>query len=182
MTVKDYWVEVRAQQAELDKQYPAGVVHIAPRAGGQCTAVSTEIAARRIVEGTFRVATADDIAALDRRMAENKAIGDAATLRNLGLTKLMSKFYPPRWPTTAPKPITDTADTQTDTAARIINALQPLHDQLAALHTRVDALTAALTVPPPAPPAAPVMADARPAPALRWWKRAFLRVWHRRRP
>jgi hypothetical protein len=80
MDLKAYYQKIRETESKLVDRFPV-LVSCQTEDGGKagvCTEVSRSLAAKMLVEGTGREATADEVRAFRRAQAEAKRAADAA--------------------------------------------------------------------------------------------------------
>jgi len=94
--IQSWWQRVRATQADLNARFPEGVMWVQPTNdpqrntyGGLAVQVSTETAAKMIVNGHATEATEGDIAKAQEQAKENLMLSQAQELRNNGAVKVI---------------------------------------------------------------------------------------------
>jgi hypothetical protein len=103
MDIHSFYKDVRAKEAELEKNYPDRVVHITSlenkeknvTSGATCSS-TPRMAAERIVNGTHRIATQDEIDGFLRLQAVNRDNTLRAEIqkRNQIVTVLPGEAFP----------------------------------------------------------------------------------------
>lgn len=88
MDVRQYWADVRKMRTQLEAEYASGSLHVcslqsANTSFGHITAVSVDVAAKLLTDGTHRAATDEEIAA-ERTAAEaRQRHADAVEVRRI---------------------------------------------------------------------------------------------------
>jgi len=93
MDLKIYYQKVRDAQAKITEEYPIVVSEPTDNGGkaGVAVEVSRAVAARMIVDGTARPATAAEVAAFRKEMANAKRQADEAAAAERGGVAVVPK-------------------------------------------------------------------------------------------